>query len=78
MACGRCLALLECYQRCVKLYGEAVLKMSGTSGNEFELGVENARELLSKCRCASDALNTHSRQCHDFELEPTASKAVGC
>lgn len=43
MACEQCHALLEAYKRSVKLYGDAALKMSGTVGDDFRLGLEKAR-----------------------------------
>ena len=75
MACKTCDELLTAYKREVKLFGNAVSKISGTLGDDSRLATQEAAHLLVKCRKASDALMAHLRQDHSNRNEDSDSGA---
>jgi hypothetical protein len=64
MACKTCDQLLAAYKRKVRLFGNAVLKISGALGDDSRLATQEATNSLVKCQDASDALLAHLRQEH--------------
>ena len=75
MACETCDDLLSAYQRSVRLFGNAVSKISGTLGDDSKLATQEAAHLLVKCRDANEALLAHLRQEHSNRNEDSDSGA---
>ena len=75
MACKTCDELLAAYKREVRLFGNAVLKISGALGDDSRLATQEAAHLQLKCREASDALLAHLRQQHSNRNEDSDSGA---
>jgi hypothetical protein len=64
-----CDELLAAYKREVRLFGNAVLKISGAVGDDSRLATHEAAHLRLKCREARDALIAHFRQDHSSRNE---------
>ena len=64
MACKTCNELLAAYEQEVRLFGNAVSKISGTLGDDSRLAIQEAAHSLVKCRDANDALLAHLRHEH--------------
>lgn len=80
MPCNQCTALLDAYQRAVKRYSDAVLKMSGTVEDDFCRALDVARNMWIECQNASAALNAHGVQDHGLDpalAKPRGSRAAG-
>jgi hypothetical protein len=75
MACKTCDELLAAYKLKVRLFGNAVLKISGALGDDSRLATQDAAHLLVECRDASDALLAHLHQEHSNRNEDSDSGA---
>jgi hypothetical protein len=75
MACKTCDELLAAYKREVRLFGNAVLKISGAPRDDSRLATQEAAHLLVKCRDANDALMAHLDQDHSNRNEDSDSGA---
>jgi len=75
MACKTCDKLVAAYKLEVRLFGNAVSKISGTLGDDSRLATQEAAHLLAKCRDANEALLAHLRQEHSNRNEDSDSGA---
>ena len=75
MACKTCNGLLTAYNREVRLFGNAVSKISGAVGDDSRLATQEATQLLAKCRDAKEAVLAHLRQEHSNRNEDSDSGA---
>ena len=69
MACKTCNGLLTAYNREVRLFGNAVSKITGAVGDDSRLATQEAAHLLVKCEDAKKALLAHLRQDHSNRNE---------
>jgi hypothetical protein len=64
MACQTCDHLFAVYQFAVKLYAQAMGRMTGLVGADFQLALKELERLRGRCREANDAMTMHWQREH--------------
>ena len=75
MGCKTCEALLDAYNRCVRLYTKAVTKLLGTLGADSTTAHKDTEELRLACENAREAMMTHLSQDHGEGVSPDRDAA---